>query len=189
MDSQNELLIQNRISKLIFLIRNQKVLLDSDLAELYGVEVKRLNEQVKRNPDRFPEDFMFQLNSDEWEFVQAQIALSINENSLRSQFATLKNGRGGHRKYLPYVFTEQGVAMLSSVLSSPTAVQVNISIMRVFVKTRLWAMNYQDLLDKINEMNARHGEHAIHIENIYKIIEELVTPALTDRKLIGFNRD
>jgi len=189
MDSQNELLIQNRITKLIVLVRNQRVLLDRDLAELYGVEVRRLNEQVKRNLERFPEDFMFQLNPDEWEYVQAQIALVMEGNSLRSQFATLKKGRGVHRKFLPYVFTEQGVAMLSSVLSSHIAIQVNISIMRVFVKTRLWAMNYQDLLDKINEMNARHGEHAIHIENIYKIIEELVTPALTDRKLIGFNRD
>lgn len=98
-------------------------MLDSDLAELYGVTTKRLNEQVRRNIERFPSDFMFQLSSDEAEF-------------LRSQIATLKRGRGLHRKYLPYAFTEQGVAMLSSVLNSTRAVQVNIAIIHTFVKLR-----------------------------------------------------
>ena len=107
----------------IHTVRGKQVMLDKDLSELYGVEVKRLNEAVKRNIERFPEDFMFQLNKDEYEF-------------LRSQFATLKSGRGEHVKYLPYVFTEQGVAMLSGVLRSPIAVEVNIRIMRTFVAVR-----------------------------------------------------
>ena len=107
----------------IHTIRGKQVMLDKDLAELYGVEVKRLNEAVKRNIERFPEDFMFQLNKDEYEF-------------LRSQIATIKSGRGEHAKYLPFVFTEQGVAMLSGVLRSPIAVEVNIRIMRTFVAVR-----------------------------------------------------
>ena len=107
------------ISK-IYLIRDKKVMLDKDLAEMYGVETRRLNEQVKRNLDRFPEDFMFQLNEDEFE-------------SLMSQFAT--SNRGGRRKR-PFAFTEHGVLMLSSVLSSPTAIQVNIKIMRVYTRLR-----------------------------------------------------
>jgi ORF6N domain len=107
----------------IYLIRGQKVLLDSDLAEMYGVETKRLNEQVRRNMARFPADFMFQLDEGEYK-------------GLRSHFATLKGARGAHRKYFPYVFTEQGIAMLSSVLHSEPAVQVNIAIMRAFVQMR-----------------------------------------------------
>lgn len=111
--------IRNRIYE----IRGRQVMLDKDLAELYGVEVRALNQAVKRNATRFPEDFMFQLNKEEFDF-------------LRSQFVTLKRGRGEHSKYLPYVFTEQGVAMLSSVLRSDTAIEVNIRIMRTFVAVR-----------------------------------------------------
>ena len=111
--------IRNRIYE----IRGRQVMLDKDLAELYGVEVKVLNQSVKRNAKRFPSDFMFQLSKDEFD-------------SLRSQIVTLKNGRGGHSKYLPYAFTEQGVAMLSSVLRSDTAIEVNIRIMRTFVAVR-----------------------------------------------------
>ena len=116
------------IKSKIYNIRGMQVMLDKDLAELYGVEVKRLNEAVKRNIERFPDDFMFQLNKDEYEL-------------LRSQIATLKTGRGEHSKYFPYVFTEQGVAMLSGVLRSPTAVQVNIRIMRTFVAVRQYLSN------------------------------------------------
>ena len=107
----------------IHVIRGRQVMLDKDLAELYGVETKVLNQAVKRNIERFPDDFMFQLNKDEWEF-------------LRSQIVTIKNGRGEHVKYLPFAFTEQGVAMLSGVLRSPIAIQVNIRIMRAFVAVR-----------------------------------------------------
>ena len=110
-----------QIQQKIFEIRGQKVMLDRDLAQMYGVETKRLNEQIKRNMKRFPEDFMFELTSTEYEI-------------LRSQFGTLK--QGGHSKYLPMAFTEQGVAMLSSVLNSPPAIKVNIQIIRVFTKIR-----------------------------------------------------
>jgi hypothetical protein len=129
-----------RIERAILLIRGQKVLLDEDLAELYEVETKRLNEAVRRNIERFPSDFMFQRTREEWE-------------SLRSQIATLEEGRGQHRKYLPYAFTEQGVAMLSSVLRSPRAVQVNIEIMRAFVRLRQFLASHEELARKVAEMD------------------------------------
>ena len=140
-------------------IRGARVMLDFDLAKMYGVETKVLNQAVKRNIERFPEDFMFQLTKGEWEILRSQIVTAnLTENqtddalrsqiatiksgdnqendALRSQIVTIKNGRGEHKKYLPYAFTEQGVAMLSSVLRSPLAIQVNIGIMRAFVTMR-----------------------------------------------------
>ncbi|WP_373523898.1 ORF6N domain-containing protein [Aquiflexum sp.] len=188
MQNSSDLIIQERITRSIYLIRNQKVMMDSDLAEMYEVETKVLNQAVKRNMDRFPEDFMFQLSNEEWEDLQLTIEEQNDDHSLRSQIVTLKNDRGRHRKYLPYVFTEQGVAMLSSVLNSKTAIQVNISIMRVFVKMREWAANYQGLIKKIDELSQNQSEHNEHIRNIYQIIEELVRPSLTERKAIGFRK-
>lgn len=173
MSNTNELLIQERITKAIYVIREQKVMIDSELAEMYGVETKVLNQSVKRNIDRFPEDFMFQLSTEEWEI-------------LKSQFVT---SSWGGRRTPPFMFTEQGVAMLSSVLNSTTAIQVNISIMRVFVKMRQWSSNYDDLLKKINELNENQSEQNEHIRNIYQIIEELIRPAFTDRKRIGYKKD
>jgi hypothetical protein len=173
MSNTNDLIIQERIAKAIYLIRDQKVLIDSELAEMYGVETKVLNQAVKRNLDRFPKDFMFQLSEYEWQ-------------NLKSQFVT---SSWGGRRTPPYMFTEQGVAMISSVINSPTAIQVNISIMRVFVKMRQWAANYDELVKKINELNANQSEHNEHIRNIYQIIEELVRPVLTERKSIGFKRE
>ena len=126
------------IQSKIFEIRGQKVMLDSDLAELYGVEVKRLNEAVKRNSGRFPLDFMFQLTQNEWDV-------------LRSQIATSKRTRGG-RQYTPYVFTEQGVSMLSSVLNSERAIDVNINIMRAFVQLRHYVLNQPDTNEQIAEL-------------------------------------
>lgn len=168
--NKSEIIIQERISKAIYLIRGHKVMMDSELAEMYGVPTKRLNEQVKRNLDRFPEDFMFQLSSEEWA-------------DLKSHFAT---SSWGGRRIPPYMFTEQGVAMLSSVLNSPTAIQVNISIMRVFVRMREWASNYDDLLQKIEELSHNQTEHSEHIRNIYMIIEELVRPTLREYQPMGF---
>ncbi len=118
-----ELLALEEIARRVLQVRGQKVLLDADLAMLYGVETRRLNEQVKRNPERFPEDFMFQLTEEEWE-------------ALRSHFAILKLGRGQHRKYLPYVFTEHGASMAANVLSSARAVVVSIYIVRAFIALR-----------------------------------------------------
>ncbi len=128
------------IGEMIFLIRGQRVLVDSDLANLYQVETKRLNEQVRRNPDRFPEDFMFQLTSQEYEL-------------LKSQFATSKQGSGGKQK-LPLVFTENGVAMLSSVLNSKQAIRVNIAIMRIFTKLRSFHMLEKDVSRQIGEIKS-----------------------------------
>ena len=124
----------DNIEPLIKIIRGQQVMLDRDLATLYGVETKRLNEQVKRNIKRFPEDFMFQLTKDE---------------CLRSQIATLNEGRGQHLKYMPYVFTENGVAMLSSVLRSDTAIEVNIRIMRAFVSMRHFMVNNASMFSRL----------------------------------------
>ena len=121
--SDNSLLSEEAISNKIYFIRNQKVMLDSDLALLYGIETRVLKQAVKRNISRFPEDFMFELSK-------------IEYDSLRSQIVTLKNGRGQHQKYLPSVFTEHGVLMLSSVLNSDRAIQTNIQIMRIFTKVR-----------------------------------------------------
>ncbi|SEG27254.1 ORF6N domain-containing protein [Algoriphagus boritolerans] len=168
----NDLLSEERVLQLIHKIRNQKVMLDSDLAEMYGVPTKRLNEQVKRNLDRFPMDFMFQLDEEEWEI-------------LKSHFAT---SSWGGRRTLPYVFTEQGVSMLSSVLNSPQAIQVNISIMRIFVKVKEWALNYGELALKIKELEKNSSEYHDHIAHIYQLIEELLRPTLENRPAIGFKK-
>ena len=154
----------------IYLIRGQKVLLDEDLAELYGVETKRLNEQVRRNISRFPDDFMFQLNADE-------------NASLRSQFATLKTGRGGHRKYLPSVFTEQGVAMLSSVLNSERAVQVNITIMRAFVQMREFAASNRVLTRRLDDLENKYDSQ---FKAVFDAIRQLMATPVKGEKQIGF---
>ncbi|WP_085988939.1 ORF6N domain-containing protein [Mariniradius saccharolyticus] len=186
MKNSQEMILQERISRAIHVVRNQKTMMDSDLAEMYGVETKVLNQAVKRNLDRFPEDFMFQLTVEEWEGLKAEFEEQKGRDFLRSQIVTLEDGRGRHRKYLPYVFTEQGVAMLSSVLNSPTAIQVNISIMRVFVKMRQWATNYEGLVKRIEELSQNQSEHNEHIRNIYQIIEELIRPGYSERNRIGF---
>lgn len=128
-------IVQNKIVEL----RGMRVILDYDLAEMYGVETKRLKESVRRNVDRFPSDFMFELTRDEY-------------NSLRSQFASLENGRGNYSKYLPYAFTEQGVAMLSSILNSKLAIQININIMRAFVATRNYLIQQSTTSHEIDKL-------------------------------------
>lgn len=156
------------IERQIYLIRGQKVMLDSDLAELYGVEVKQLKRQVRRNIDRFPGDFLFQLTGAEYD-------------SLRCQIGTLK--RGEHSKYLPYVFTEQGVAMLSSVLNSKRAVQVNIAIMRVFVQLRLMISSNKELAVRLDELEKKYDEQ---FSVVFDAIRELMTPPEEDKRKIGF---
>lgn len=159
----------------IYLLRGQKVLLDSDLAELYGVETRRLNEQVRRNRTRFPADFMFQLNDQEF-------------TGLMSQFATSKSGRGGRRK-LPYAFTEQGIAMLSSVLHSERAVQVNIAIMRAFVQMREMALSNREFARKLDELEKKHAEHDQQFKVVFDAIRQLMTPAEKKGRKIGFGQD
>ncbi|MEZ3435225.1 MAG: ORF6N domain-containing protein [Lachnospiraceae bacterium] len=150
---------------MIYVVRNQQVMIDSDLAMLYQVETKRLNEAVKRNIARFPEEFRFQLTAEETE-------------SLRSQFATLNenDGRGKHRKYLPYVFTEQGIAMLSAVLRSDVAIQVSISIMKSFVEMRRFIANNALLFERISTVELRQLEYQKQtdekLEQIFEYISE-----------------
>jgi phage regulator Rha-like protein len=153
-------------------IRGQKVLLDSDLAELYGVETKNLNKAVKRNVERFPADFMFQLTPEEF-------------RSLRFQFGTSK-ARGGLR-YRPYAFTEQGIAMLSSVLNSERAIKVNIAIMRAFVKLRGVLETNRELAQKFSELEQRVGKHDEEIAAILEAIRQLMAPPEKTRREIGFH--
>ena len=160
-----------QIESRIFLIRGQKVMLDDDLATLYEVEIRVLNQAVKRNLDRFPEDFMFQLTAEE--------ALL-----LRSQVVTLKSGRGQHRKYLPYAFTEQGVAMLSSVLHSDRAIQVNIEIMRAFLRLRQMLSTNAELSRKLATLEKKYD---IQFKAVFVAIRELMTPLEPKKKRpIGF---
>jgi phage regulator Rha-like protein len=162
------------IQQKIFLIREHKVMLDTDLADLYGVTVKRLNEQVKRNVNRFPQDFMFQLSEEE-------------NLSLRSHFATLKIGRGHHRKYLPYVFTEHGTIMLANVLNSPTSVQASIQVVRAFVKLRQILSTHKELANKFNELERKIEKHDGEIRMIFDAIRALMSPPETKKKgPIGF---
>jgi hypothetical protein len=165
-------LTEEAIYSQIFVIRKHKVMLDFHLAELYEVETRVLNQNVNRNPDRFPEDFMFQLTKQEWE-------------NLKSQFVTSSSKWGGRRK-LPYAFTEQGVSMLSSVLNSPRAIAVNIQIMRLFVKMRQMIIGYKDLLKKIEKLEKTQMENNEDIASIYKIIKELLEPNIKDRRPVGF---
>ena len=150
--------VMSNIEPLIKVVRGQQVMLDKDLAMLYGVETKRLNEQVKRNIKRFPEDFMFQLTKEE---------------CLRSQFATLNEGRGQHLKYRPNAFTEQGVAMLSSVLRSQTAIEVNIQIMRAFVSMRHFMVNNASVFSRLETMEYHQLEMQQHLQESDKRIDEV----------------
>lgn len=158
-----------RVERRILLIRGQRVMLDTDLAELYQVQTFRLNEQVKRNRTRFPEDFMFRLTKKE-------------ARSLTSQFARSNKGRGG-RRTPPYAFTEQGVAMLSSVLRSERAVQVNIAIMRAFVKLREMLASHRDLARRLGEMEQKYDAQ---FKVVFDAIRELMKPAPRPMRKIGF---
>jgi hypothetical protein len=166
--------LMSSISRCIYVIRGHKAMLDVDLAELYGVTTKRLNEQVKRNRKRFPADFMFRLTAAEAGTVM----------SLRSQIATLKRGR--HRKYLPYVFTEQGVAMLSSVLRSPRAVHVNIAIMRAFVSLREMLASHRDLAARLEQMEKTYDAQ---FKVVFDAIRALIEAPPGSTRKIGFRAD
>ena len=153
-----QLVASDNIESLIKVVRGKQVMLDRDLAMLYGVETKRLNEQVKRNIKRFPEDFMFQLTKEE---------------CLRSQIATLNEGRGQHLKYMPYAFTENGIAMLSSVLRSDTAIEVNIRIMRAFTSMRRFLLNNAEVFQRLSTMEYHQLEMQQHLIESDKRIEEV----------------
>lgn len=172
------------ISLSIGALRSQRVILDADLAALYGVETKRFNEQVKRNAARFPADFMFQLTAEE-------------SDSLRSQIATLKTGRGQHRKYLPYVFTEHGAIMAAMVLNSPRAVEMSVHVVRAFVRLREAAAVHQDLArqlaelqDKTESLAMSHDTFSRNTRNqlrqVFDTLRELTTPPEQPKRPIGF---
>jgi hypothetical protein len=165
----SRLVLVERIEKVIFFIRAEKVMLDADLASLYGVETKAVNRAAKRNLKRFPSDFMFQLTAEE-------------SADLRYQVGTSKQGRGG-RRYPPYAFTEQGVAMLSSVLSSERAVLVNIEIMRAFVKLRRMLGSNVGLSRRLDNLESKYDRK---FKVVFDAIRQLMSPPLPGRKKIGF---
>jgi hypothetical protein len=179
--------IQNRIYE----IRGERVMLDKDLAVLYEVETKFLNLAVKRNIKRFPSDFMFQLTKEEFDSLRLQIATLKNDEPLRSQSVILKAGRGQHKKYLPYVFTEQGVAMLSGVINSEKAISMNIAIMRTFVAVRQVLIKQNDIKEQLKQIKERIGEHDVQLNQIYEAMENLLDEKAAaqkweDRDRIGF---
>ena len=167
--------IQNRIYE----IRGERVMLDKDLAALYETETKALNLAVKRNLKRFPADFMFQLTKEEFESLRFQIETLENQNSLRLQNET-SNGRGGTR-YLPYAFTEQGVAMLSGILHSDKAIVMNIAIMRAFVEVRRILFRQNDLKEQLKQIKERLGEHDVQLNHIYDAMENLLDEKAAQR--------
>ena len=174
------------IESLIRVIRGQKVMLDSDLAMLYGVTTSRLNEQVKRNIKRFPDDFMFQLTTEEWNGLKSQIAISKSDylhsvESLTSQIATLKNGRGQHRKFLPYAFTRNGIGMLSSVLRSETAVGVNIRIIRAFTAIPDIVNNNVLMMQRILNIEQHQTETDAKVNQIITTIEKRIPKQLPEQ--------
>ena len=168
------------ISRTILVLRGQRVILDSDLAALYGVSTKRFNEQVRRNRERFPGDFMFRLTAPE-------------AAALRSQFATLKKGRGQHRKYLPYAFTEHGAIMAASVLNSPRAVEMSVYFVRAFVRLREILASNRELARRFDELEARLDKkltaHDEAIAAILSAIRELMNPPEPKHRPIGFTAD
>ena len=168
MSKEKELIIE----KMIYVIRDQKVMLDSDLAELYGVETRVLNQSVQRNLARVPNDFMFQLTEEE-------------HGSLRSQIVISKKGKGG-RRYMPYVFTENGVAMLSSVLNSEKAILINVSIMRIFTRLRSFLLLEKDLSNRVTKLEQGTNHMFKVVFERLDSYEEMVTPKLPDnRKKVG----
>jgi phage regulator Rha-like protein len=173
--AKSDLVPIERIERAILVIRGHKVLLDADLATLYGVETRRLNEQVKRNIDRFPDDFMFQLTKQEFE-------------NLKSQFATSSRGWGGKRK-IPFVFTEHGALMAASVLNSQKAIEMSILIVRVFVKLRGILSTHKQLATKLAELERKLSTHDEQIVILFEAIRELMTPPTKPKRRIGFERE
>jgi hypothetical protein len=164
------------IERRIYRIRARKVMLDTDLADLYQVPTKRLNEGIRRNRSRFPEDFMFRLTPEE-------------ASAIRSQNATLETGRGKHSKYAPYAFTEHGVAMLSAVLRSARAVQMNILIIRAFVKMRELLASHRDLAMRVEKLEADQESHASVINSLADEIEQMKKPPIAPKRRIGFHTE
>ena len=196
-----KLIPEERIVNKIHIIRDQKVMLDFDLAVLYEVETKRLNEQVKRNMDRFPKDFMFRLTVKEWNFIRSQIATASaqeidlqKDKTMRSQFATASQTKR-NTVITPYAFTEHGVTMLASVLKSERAVKMSIAVVRAFIELKKNALQYKEVIEQIENLKDHIGEHDVQLNSIYEAIEKLLDDKVDkelqeekwgNRKRIGF---
>jgi len=193
--------VDEKIIRKIYIIRGQKVMLDFDLAVLYEVETKRLNEQVKRNIDRFPEDFMFRLSAKEWQTMRSQFATSSNQKidiqivgTMMSQNATSSQSKRQHR-LLPYAFTEHGVTMLASILKSERAIKMSIVVVRAFIELKKAALQYGGILGQIQLLKQHLGEHDVQLNAIYTALENLMDDKVdkelkeeiwSKRKRIGF---
>jgi phage regulator Rha-like protein len=170
--NKTAIVLANRVSSKILILRNQKVILDTDLAELYGVPVKRLNEQIKRNPQRFPDDFLFTLTSEEYQ-------------NLKSQDVTSGSSHGG-RRYLPYAFTEHGAIMAATVLNSKRAIEMSIFVVRAFVEMRQAMAVNQQVVSKLSELEGRLDIHDAEIQDLVVAIHELIAPLPANNRRIGF---
>jgi len=170
--NKTAIVLAKRVGSNILILRNQKVILDTDLAELYGVPVKRLNEQLKRNPQRFPRDFLFTLTREEYKH-------------LRSQNATSSSAHGG-RRYLPHAFTEHGAIMAATVLNSKRAIEMSVFVVRAFVQMRQSLVVNQHVVSKLAELEARLDSHDAEIQDLVDAIRELLTPLPANNRRIGF---
>jgi len=170
--NKTAIVLAKRVGSKILILRNQKVILDTDLAELYGVPVKRLNEQLKRNPQRFPRDFLFTLTREEYKH-------------LRSQNATSSSAHGG-RRYLPHAFTEHGAIMAATVLNSKRAIEMSVFVVRAFVQIRQSLVVNQHVVSKLSELEARLDNHDAEIQDLVEAIRELLTPLPANNRRIGF---
>ena len=170
--NKTAIVLAKRVGSKILILRNQKVILDTDLAELYGVPVKRLNEQLKRNPQRFPRDFLFTLTREEYKH-------------LRSQNATSSSAHGG-RRYLPHAFTEHGAIMAATVLNSKRAIEMSVFVVRAFVQMRQSLVVNQHVVSKLSELEARLDSHDAEIQDLVDAIRELLTPLPANNRRIGF---
>src|SRR3954454_4568330 len=170
--STSAIVLTKRVSAKILILRNQKIILDTDLAELYRVSVKRLNEQINRNPKRFPSDFLFKLTHAEYD-------------NLRSQNATSSAGHGG-RRYLPHAFTEHGAIMAASVLNSKRAIEMSIFVVRAFVQMRQALIVNQHVVSNLSELEARLDSHDDTIQDLVEAIRELIAPLPANHRRIGF---
>jgi phage regulator Rha-like protein len=194
MPKSSKKLTTDQLGRLIYEIRGERVMLDADLASIYGVETKSLNRAVKRNADRFPRDFMFQISADEWQNLKYQIGTSSSgRESLRYQIGTLKTGRGQHRKYLPYVFTEHGAIMAANVLNSQRAIQMAVFVVRAFLKMRALLGDKRELAQKLasleKELKKRLDVHEAVIVTILQRVMDIIDPPLSPqppKPRIGF---
>lgn len=173
-------------SHAILTIRGHRVILDSHLAAIYGVPTKRLNEQIKRNIERFPEDFRFQLSSEDLTTIQAQLDSTALPDVIRSQFATASKRNA---RFLPYVFTEHGTLMAANVLNSPQAIQMSVQVVRAFTRLREMALSVRELAQKVHDLEAGFNTHGQQFQIVFDALRQLLEPPETPKRKIGFNTE